>query len=118
MSDYFARALDEDDFEGVATMAGLIEGSATLQARQRRQQADFALVIADAIATSVGAQSDDIEPHVIANALVSIFQSVFESVGVGFWRVNEETNSAATYARMLSGASLSAKEAWPILDAS
>jgi AcrR family transcriptional regulator len=76
--DYFDRALEAGEFEYIETTARLIEDSPALQARQRADAAAFAAAMAAAIAEHEGAAATDIEPLLLANTGVAVYQTVFE----------------------------------------
>jgi AcrR family transcriptional regulator len=76
--DYFDRALEAGEFERIETTARLIEDSPALQARQRADAAAFAAAMAAAIAEREGAAATDIEPLLLANTGVAVYQTVFE----------------------------------------
>ncbi len=75
---YFDRALESGEFEYIETTARLIEDSPALQARQRADAAAFAAAMAAAIAEHEGAAATDIEPLLLANTGVAVYQTVFE----------------------------------------
>src|SRR5258708_6795967 len=76
--DYFDRALEAGEFEYIETTARLIEDSPALQARQRADAAAFAAAMAAAIAEHEGVAATDIEPLLLANTGVAVYQTVFE----------------------------------------
>jgi AcrR family transcriptional regulator len=76
--EYFDRALEAGEFEAIETTARLIEDSPALQARQRADAAAFATAVAAAIAEREGAAATDIEPLLLANTGIAVYQTVFE----------------------------------------
>jgi AcrR family transcriptional regulator len=66
--------------EAIVASARLIMGSRPLLARQRELWDDYTATLAELIATERGASSDDLEPWVIANALIGVQRSLVADV--------------------------------------
>lgn len=75
---HFEQALAAGEFEAIETTARLIENSPALRARQHADAARWASSMADAIAETMGAGLTDIEPLLVANATIGVYQAVFE----------------------------------------
>ena len=75
---HFDHALASEDFEAVVATAELIEASPALQARQRADAASWAASLSAAVVETFGASSTDVEPLLVGNATISVYQTIFE----------------------------------------
>jgi hypothetical protein len=66
--------------EAIVASARLIIGSRPLLARERELWDDYTAALAELIATERGASSDDLEPSVIANALIGVQRALVADV--------------------------------------
>jgi AcrR family transcriptional regulator len=66
--------------EAIVASARLIMGSRPLLARERELWDDYTAALAELIATERGASSDDLEPSVIANALIGVQRALVADV--------------------------------------
>jgi AcrR family transcriptional regulator len=66
--------------EAIVASARLIMGSRPLLGRERELWDDYTAALAELIATERGASSDDLEPWVIANALIGVQRSLVADV--------------------------------------
>lgn len=66
----------------IATAARIIEGSATLRSREREIIADATDDLAALIAKETGGPHGDLEPWVVANALMGVHQAIVSHVRV------------------------------------
>ncbi|HEY3262545.1 MAG TPA: TetR/AcrR family transcriptional regulator [Pseudonocardiaceae bacterium] len=64
----------------VATVARIIAGSPTLQSRERQTFDRYTGVLAQLISTETGAGADDVEPHVVATALMGVNRAMKDLV--------------------------------------
>lgn len=75
---HFDHALASEDFEAIVAAAELIEASPALQARQRADAARWAASLSAAVAETFGASSTDVEPLLVGNATISVYETIFE----------------------------------------
>lgn len=66
--------------ERLATVARVVGGSAALRARERQIFDNGTQALAELIAEETGAEPDDIEPRVVANALMGVHRAMKERV--------------------------------------
>jgi AcrR family transcriptional regulator len=64
----------------IATAARIVAGSAALQARERETFDRYTAALAEVIAAESGARPDDIDPWVVANALMGVNRAVKNAV--------------------------------------
>jgi AcrR family transcriptional regulator len=108
--EYFDQALETGEFEHIETTARLIEDSPALQARERADAAAFATAMAAAIAEREGAAATDIEPLLLANTGIAVYQTIFE---IALRRVRSGQRGAQLRTRLRQDA----ERAFAILDA-
>jgi AcrR family transcriptional regulator len=70
----------EEVAEVITTAARLIGGSPALQARERELVARYTQTLGELIAEETGAQSGDVEPLAVANALMGVQRALVEQV--------------------------------------
>lgn len=76
-----ADRLAEDDAAGAILAAARVVGaSPSLRAREREIVADYTDVLAGLIADETGARSGDVEPHVVAGALMAAHRVIVSHV--------------------------------------
>ena len=75
-----SRLADADAAQVVATSAGVIGASQALQSREREIIASYTQSLAALIAEQADAAPDDIEPWVVANAIMGIHQALLDNV--------------------------------------